>query len=321
MADLMTEDDELEIVEVDEIPESAAAEAPEEPEAAAPEAEAEEPDEDDDDDDERLAESQDDSEDDIVHRNRVRRQKRRQARKQAQERLESEVRALREINMELARKVNNIEGVHLTQAEANLSQQIAAARDEVRQAEMIIARAVEAGNGEDVAAAIRLRDEAKARADQAAAEQQRFTETRQAPSAPVDPRVRTYATQWVQANPWYNPNGQDEASVLTRRIDQGLLAEGYDPTSEGYYRELTRRVEARFGGKAATAEEPAPAPRKKAPPMGATREHVPATTRRNTVHVTPERRQAMEEAGVWDDPVARNRYLKAYAEYDRNSTR
>jgi hypothetical protein len=251
----------------------------------------------------------------------VRRQKRRQARKQAQERLESEVRALREINTELARKVNNIEGVHLTQAEANLTQQLASARDEVRQAEMIIARAVEAGNGEDVAAAIRLRDEAKYRADQAAAEQQRFTETRQAPSAPVDPRVRTYATQWVQANPWYNPNGQDEASVLTRRIDQGLLAEGYDPTSEGYYRELTRRVETRFGGKAATAEEPAPAPRKKAPPMGATREHVPATTRRNTVHVTPERRQAMEEAGVWDDPVARNRYLKAYSEYDRNKTR
>ena len=199
-----SDDDELEIIETDEIPEPQDAEVPDEPEAEAPEPE--EADEDDDDDDERLAESQDDSEDDIVHRNRVRRQKRRQARKQAQERLEAEVRALREINMELARKVNNIEGVHLTQAEANLSQQIAAARDEVRQAEMIIARAVEAGNGEDVAAAIRLRDEAKARADQAAAEQQRFTETRQAPSAPVDPRVRTYATHWVQAHPWYNPH-------------------------------------------------------------------------------------------------------------------
>jgi hypothetical protein len=29
----------------------------------------------------------------------------------------------------------------------------------------------------------------------------------------------------------------------------------------------------------------------------------------------------MEEAGVWEDPAARNRYLKAYAEYDRNKTR
>lgn len=319
MADMMTEDDELEIVEVDEIPESVA-EAPGEPQAAAPEAEAEEPDEDDDDDDERLAESQDDSEDDIVNRNRVKRQKRRQARKQAQERLESEVRALREINMELARKVNNIEGVHLTQAEANLTQQLASARDEVRQAEMIIARAVEAGNGEDVAAAIRLRDDAKARADQAAAEQQRFTETRQPPAPPVDPRVRTYATQWVQANPWYSQNGTDEASVLARRIDQGLLAEGYDPTTEGYYRELTRRVEARFGGPTVSAEEPAPR-RNKAPPMGATREHAPASTRRTTVHVTPEIRQSLEDAGYWDDPVVRNRVLRQIEAQRKNPTR
>ena len=44
---------------------------------------------------------------------------------------------------------------------------------------------------------------------------------------------------------------------------------------------------------------------------------MPASTRKG-VYVTPERRQAMEDAGVWDDPVARNKYLKAYAEYDRN---
>lgn len=315
MADVMTEDDDIEIVEVDEIPEST-----EEPEAAAPEPEEPE-DEDDDEDDERLAESQDDAEDDIVNRNRVKRQKRRQARKQAQERLEAEVRALRDINMELARKVNNIEGVHLTQAEANLTQQLATARDEVRQAETVIARAVEAGNGEDVAAAIRLRDEAKYRADQVAVEQQRFTETRRDPSPPVDPRVRTYATQWVQANPWYNPNGKDEASVLTRRIDQGLLAEGYDPTTEGYYRELTRRVEARFGGASAPAEEPAPAPRKKAPPMGATREHTPTAGRKIQVHVTPEIRQSLEEAGYWDDPAMRNKMLRQIAERQKNTPR
>jgi hypothetical protein len=29
----------------------------------------------------------------------------------------------------------------------------------------------------------------------------------------------------------------------------------------------------------------------------------------------------MIEAGVWDDPQARKRYLKAYQEYDRNSAR
>ena len=72
----------------------------------------------------------------------------------------------------------------------------------------------------------------------------------------------------------------------------------------------------------AVEEDDAPraAPRRKAPPTGNTREHAPPTTK-NEVVVTPERKQAMIDAGVWDDPVARKRYLKAYQEYDRNSAR
>jgi hypothetical protein len=37
--------------------------------------------------------------------------------------------------------------------------------------------------------------------------------------------------------------------------------------------------------------------------------------------VTPERKQAMIEAGVWDDPVLRQRYLKAYQDYDNGTAR
>jgi hypothetical protein len=35
------------------------------------------------------------------------------------------------------------------------------------------------------------------------------------------------------------------------------------------------------------------------------------------VYISPERKDAMQEAGVWDDPVLRNKYLKAYSDYDR----
>lgn len=307
MATLTESDDELEIIETDEIPEQEA-EAPDEPEAAAPE----EPDEDDDEDDERLGESEEESEEDVVNRNRVKRQKRRQARKHAQERLEAEVRMLRDINADLMKKVGGIE-TDLASQRAHVSQQrLTAAQDEVRQAEHIIARAVEAGNGADVAAAIRLRDDAIRKAQEAEAEKSRH-QTQTGP----DPRVRTYAQQWIEANKeWYTPGGTDEASVAAEAIDRRLLSEGWNPTSPEYFRELSRRIESRF---AATEEKPAAAPvRRKAPPMGATREHVPASTKKG-VYVTPERRQAMEEAGVWDDPVLRNRYLKAYQEHDRNN--
>lgn len=305
----MTEndDEELEIIETDEIPEQEA-EAPDEPEAEAPE-----PEEDDgeDDEDERLGDSEEESEDEIVNRNRVKRQKRRQARKHAQERLESELRMLREVNANLMKKVGGIE-TDLASQRAHVSEQrLVAAQDEVRQAENIIARAVEAGNGADVAAAIRLRDDAIRKAQEAEAERSRHQ-----PASGPDPRVRTYAQQWIAANPWYTPNGTDEASVAADSIDRTLMSEGYDPTSVEYFRELTRRVEARFG---TTAEPEAKAPaRRKAPPMGSNREHVPASTKRG-VYVTPERRQAMEDAGVWEDPTLRQRYLKAYAEHDRNN--
>ena len=39
----------------------------------------------------------------------------------------------------------------------------------------------------------------------------------------------------------------------------------------------------------------------------------------NEVYISPERKEAMIEAGVWDDPETRQRYLKQYADYDRNA--
>jgi hypothetical protein len=54
--------------------------------------------------------------------------------------------------------------------------------------------------------------------------------------------------------------------------------------------------------------------------MGNTREHVPQSTKKE-VYVTPDRKQAMIEAGYWDDPVKRNQMLKAYQAHDRNSAR
>ena len=35
------------------------------------------------------------------------------------------------------------------------------------------------------------------------------------------------------------------------------------------------------------------------------------------VYISPERKEALIEAGVWDDPVLRAKYVKRYSEYDR----
>ena len=281
-------------------------------------------DDDDDVEDERLADDADDDADgDVsVSVNRNKRLKRRQVQKNAKENAQRELRMLREQNEAMAQRLAAVEGNALSHNEMALDARIQEAENASRGAEQIIARAVESGNGEDVATAMRMRDDALVRAQQLKAAKQHVNEARnQAPSA--NPAAVTLAKEWMAANPWYDVRGNNEDSAVTNAIDARLVAEGYNPASVDYWQELTKRVRDRVTpvkrrGERAEADDASP--RKKAPPMGNTREHAPQSTKKE-VYVTPDRKQAMIEAGIWEDPVRRNQMLKAYQAYDRNSAR
>lgn len=276
-------------------------------------------DDDDDDGDERLGDSEDDSDDEIVSRNRIKRQKRREVRQRAKEHADRELALLREQNETLLRRVSAIEGNTLASSVSAIDQRIAQAQADVKQAENIIARAVEAGNGADVATAMRLRDEAQYEAQQLWQQKQQVEQVRQQHANPgPDPRVVNYAKEWMNANPWYDPSGRDEDSAITKAIDNQLAAEGYNPKDADYWHELTRRVASRIGDDGAETR-PSPSKRK-APPTGTTREHAPVSTKKE-IYVTPERKQAMIDAGIWDDVPRRNQMLKAYQAYDKSSAR
>jgi hypothetical protein len=307
--DLITEDDDEELIPVDTPPEENL--KPENIE-----------DDDEDEEDERLADdAEDDAEGDTaVNTNRNKRLKRRQVQKLAKENAQRELRSLREQNEMLARRLSAVEGNALNNNEAILDQRINEAQSEIRQTELILARAIEAGNGEDAARALQLRDDARDRASQLEKAKTQVTEAKQPQQPTVDPVAQRFARDWMEANPWYDPRGGDEASAITKAIDQRLMAEGFDPKSIDYWNELTSRVSTRFKSNDTDTVAPEKTPRKKAPPMGNTREHAPQSTKKE-VYVTPERKQAMIEAGYWDDPVKRTQMLKAYQAHDRNSAR
>jgi ElaB/YqjD/DUF883 family membrane-anchored ribosome-binding protein len=305
-------DDDIEVVEVAELPtgDPAPKAEPEEEDDRA----AASDDEDDDEEDTRLAdEDDDDADEDPKRRKRV---KRRQIQKAAKERTLQELQMLRRANEDLMRRVAAVEGASLTHSTTQIDQRLAEVQRDVRLADQILAKAIEAGNGTDAAEALRLRDEAKAAERELTNTKTSITTRRDTPAAP-DPRVVNYAEQWKQANPWYDNNGRDEDSAVVNAIDNRLASEGYDPASQDYWSELTRRVKARIG---ANDDRAAPAARdkRKAPPQGVAREHAPTSTR-TEVYVTPERKAAMIDAGVWDDPVKRNQMLKAYQKYDREN--
>jgi hypothetical protein len=280
-------------------------------------------DEDGDEEDERLADEADDDAEGDVSPNRNKRVKRRQVQKLAKENAQRELRLLREQNEAMARRLAAVEGNAIDHNAMAIDTRLNEAHREVQQAETIIARAIEAGNGDDVAIALKMRDDARGRAYLLEQAKHQVAQAKSQPPS-ADPRTTSLAKEWMAANPWYDTRGTNEDSAVTNAIDARLIAEGYNPTSVDYWQELTQRVRNRLGGPAgqspAKADTPDSTPRKKAPPMGATREHAPQSTKKE-VYVTPERKQAMIEAGIWEDPARRNQMLKAYQAYDRNSAR
>lgn len=303
-------EDEFEIIEGEEPVEEAATEE-----------EADDSDEDEYEGDGRLGDSEDDSDEEIASRSRsnVKRQKQRERQRRAKEHADRELSLLREQNDALLRRVSAIEGNTLASNVNAIDQRIAQAQADVKQAEAIIARAVEAGNGDDVATAMRLRDEAQYEAQQLWQQKQQVEHVRQQHANPgPDPRVVNYAKEWMDANPWYDPSGRDEDSAITKVIDNQLAAEGYNPKDADYWHELTRRVAARIGDDG--AETRSSPNKRRAPPTGTTREHAPVSTKKE-IYVTPERKQAMIDAGIWDDIPRRNQMLKAYQAYDKSSAR
>jgi hypothetical protein len=274
-----------------------------------------------------------DARDALRERRRQEKLERKQRRDDAIKRDKLELDFLRQRNDDLERRLTAQEQRSAQVDAQSLDAQIAAAQRTAENAERVIAKAVEAGNGNDVAQAMRYRDQALDRVRQLQwSKQQAAQSQQQAPrAAPIDDATMRHAQRFLSENAWYDPQGRDEDSAIVLAVDAALVRDGYDPRSEDYWAELRKRAARRLPERFAKAaprgaerdsdpdgDEPAAAERRPrgGPAVGSGREHVPATTRRE-VRISPERKQALIDAGVWDDPVLRAKYVKRYAEYDR----
>jgi len=278
--------------------------------------------------DERLSASDEDDDDDqprgkkqlTPEEKRAQRQNRKFRRRAAIEHKERELAFLRAENEEFKRRLSNVEKqtnqFNLTAVDQKLNE----ALNEAQLAERIMAKAIEQGQGEDVTKALQIRDQALERARHLKAAKEQVERPAQ-PKQGKDPRVAAYAQEWVKANNWYDPSGKDEDSAIVKVIDQRLAAEGFNPASEDYWVELDNRVARRLPHRYGedSVEKTKAAPKRGGPPVGGKREYAPPSTRKE-VYISPDRKQALIDAGVWDNPELRQRYIKRYAEYDRNNS-
>lgn len=293
-------------------------------------------DEDDDHEDSRLSEDNEDREE-LRRKRREEKADRAARRKQAIERDKTELNFLRQRNEALEKRVFQVEKTTVANTISGIDARIADTIAEVKAAERIMSQAIEAGNGDDAAKAMRIRDQAmqkvqqlqvhKHQQNQAAQELHQQSQQVQNQAPGPDPEVASFAQDWVSKNSWYDPNAKDEASKIVLAIDQSLVEAGYNPKTEAYWRELDKRVAKRLpdikgGGNYDDSQDDDRRGQRRGPPVGSSRDQAPQSSRRE-VYISPERKQAMIDAGVWEDAVLRQRYLKQYAKWDRenNSSR
>jgi len=279
---------------------------------------------DDDEDDVRLSDSRNEEEDERREARRNERKRRRENQRFARDKSKEELNFLMEQNRALQQRLAVVENHAIATHKGSLDQSYNQALHTVKQAEEALAKAIEIGNGAQVPQLLRARDQAMARA----AEINRMKSRAVAPpqqdqqrTAPPDPEVRERAEEWAERNRWFNPNGDDPDSLAAKKIDAGLVAEGYDPASKRYWKELDRRLSQRLPHRFADDDDSGYSSGQRSgrrgPPVSGSREISSPSSRK--VYLSPERVQAMKDAGYWDDPVLRQRMLKRYQETDREN--
>jgi hypothetical protein len=312
--------EELEIVEVDKLP------TPEEIAARAADdgAAGDEDDHDDEDEGDTRLGDQDDDEDVDGSKAKAKRKQRRQLQKAARDRTLAEVDYLRGRVAELEplqERIARLEGATVGMTEREIGNKLENAKSRLTDLNKIIADAVESGNGAAATSAMDLRDATRDELRGYEAAQDHLTKAREekpAPAAPrADPVVSLFADQWKNANAsWYGKPGYEENTRLANAIDNQLTAEKFDPKTPTYWQELTKRVKDSLGSNDDSADRGARnGGQRKGPPIGDGRSAA-APGGKSQVYVTPERKAAMVEAGMWDDPVKRGRMLKRYREQD-----
>jgi hypothetical protein len=261
----------------------------------------------------------------IRERRRKEKLERKSRRETAIKRDKTELDFLRNRNDDLERRLTAQERKSQQVELSTYDTAIAQANKEVQMADRVIAKAVETNNGQDVTKAMKYRDQAMQKAQQLSVAKQHASQVPQEAPA-VDDRTMYHAQKFMEENPWYDSQGRDEDSAIVMAIDQALSKDGYNPQTEEYWDELTLRSARRLPERFDEEDIPAKTTSKKTntrkarggPAVGSGKEHAPTSTRKE-IYISPERKQALMDAGVWDDPVLRTKYVKRYAQYDKEN--
>jgi hypothetical protein len=227
--------------------------------------------------------------------------------------------ALEKRNEDLARRLAAVEN---TASSYQFAQIDKAVEDEATRVEYTKMKMLQAAQENDVAAQMEYLEQltdAKERLRQVQQYKKQQLEAAKAPKQNVPnemaAEVQKNAERWLGKNSWFDPQARDTDSRIAKVIDQELAADGWDPSDSEYWEELDSRLASRlphrYTSKGGTSK-------RSAGPTASSRV-ANSASKPGTIRISPERVQAIKDAGAWDDINKRNKMIRAYVDYDRNN--
>jgi hypothetical protein len=272
--------------------------------------------------------SQDDNHDDSDDEElRVAKRNKRKAKKELIRKVNAEkdakLMALQRRNEELERRMSQIERNTKSEQIVRIEKNIDDANVRLEYAKMKLAEATHNQDGQAMVEAQTLWQNAQEEVRQLSAMKQRADqELRQPQQSQVqaDPNVQRLAQEWMQQNPWYVPNGNDHQSQVAKKLDEAMSREGYDPRDRGYWKELTKRLQAALPELYNQDDEDSVEvrrPRNVVASSGREASEAYGGVNRNRFVLSPDRVKAMKEAGAWDNPERKAKMIKQFIAYDK----
>ena len=281
------------------------------------------------DDDDRDMASGGSSDDDVAPEDeseyqRARREKRKAKRELAKKtgyEKDAKLQHLERKNQELMERLSVVERKTHSADLARIDKAIEDQELRLQYAKMKISEAASAADGNAMTEAQEIMYDARRQIEALASFKKAAVEPRQTQGNVPDPRLQRLASNWVEKNSWYDPNGRDTDSKIAKQIDESLVAEGWNPNEPDYWEELDNRLHKYLPHKYndnTDVRSSTKRPRSVVTSSG--RESVNGSTNRNTFVLRPEQVRAMKDAGMWDDPKKRAKMIKRYAQEARNNS-
>jgi hypothetical protein len=135
--------------------------------------------------------------------------------------------------------------------------------------------------------------------------------------------VQRNAAAWMNRNSWYSPNKGDQDSRIAAKVDELMVAQGWDPSDPDYWDELDNRLQSELPHRYNSSNGQGKSVQKPRNTVGSSGREASAAyggaNNRTQFVLSPDRVRAMKEAGAWDNPERKAKMIKNFMAFDRNN--